>query len=97
MYGLDDNTIKSIADVFAKYPQIQEVILYGSRARGDYREGSDIDLTIKGDSLDNALLYRIEEDIEDLSLPYLFDICIYSELRNPQFIHSIDTEGVSFS
>ena len=48
-FGLTDETITKINTVFVKYSEIEEVVLYGSRAKGNYREGSDIDLTLKGD------------------------------------------------
>ncbi len=52
MYGLKEKHIKAINSVFSKYPQIEKTILYGSRAKGNYRNGSDIDLTLVGDDLD---------------------------------------------
>lgn len=48
-YGLKQPTIVAITDVFKKYPQIDCAILYGSRAKGNFRPNSDIDLTLKGD------------------------------------------------
>lgn len=96
MFGLTDNTIMLINGVLAKYPQVKEAIIYGSRARGDYRNGSDIDLTLKGEDISNTILSKLEWDIDDLLLPYFFDISIYSKLHNPAFINSIDTEGKVF-
>ena len=51
MFGLDTDTIRNIKDCFAKIPQIQKVLLYGSRAKGNYKNGSDIDLTLIGKNL----------------------------------------------
>lgn len=93
MFGLSSHTVSSLCGVFSKYPQIEEVVIYGSRARGTYHEGSDIDLTIKGKEMRRNILYKLEEDIEDLLLPYCFDISIYAELRDPDFINSINREG----
>ncbi len=93
MFGLPSHTLSSLCGVFSKYPQIEEVVIYGSRARGTHHEGSDIDLTIKGKEMRRNVLYRIEEDIENLLLPYCFDISIYAELRDPDFINSINREG----
>lgn len=47
-FGLKDETIEHVHDVFSRFPQIEEVIIYGSRAKGTYRNGSDIDLTNGG-------------------------------------------------
>ena len=57
MYGLKEKHIKAINSVFSKYPQIEKAILYGSRAKGNYRNGSDIDLTLVGDNLDLKTLF----------------------------------------
>lgn len=93
MFGLPDDTIRTLHDVFARHKEIQEVVIFGSRARGDCREGSDIDLSLKGKDITHDVLYRLEEDLDSLLLPYLFDISIYAELHNPDFINSIDREG----
>ncbi|MCW8840372.1 MAG: nucleotidyltransferase domain-containing protein [Gammaproteobacteria bacterium] len=76
--GLSEETIRQINTVFAAHPEIERVILYGSRAKGNYRPGSDIDLTITGEPLSLTQLARIEEELDDLLLPYKIDL---SELR----------------
>ena len=59
-YGLSAQTVKKIRDVLVRYPQVEEAALYGSRARGDYKNGSDIDLTLRGgDALTHTILSRI--------------------------------------
>ena len=59
-YGLSAQTLQKICDVFANYPQVEEAVLYGSRARGDYKNGSDIDLTLRGgDALTHIILSLI--------------------------------------
>jgi uncharacterized protein len=60
--GLSDATVQAIRDVLQRYPQVHQAILYGSRAIGTYKSGSDIDLTLK-------VLYRIMDDLDDLLLP----------------------------
>ncbi|MBS0626813.1 MAG: nucleotidyltransferase domain-containing protein, partial [Verrucomicrobia bacterium] len=45
-YGLNELTIQKITDVFTKFPSIEKVVLYGSRAKGNYKNGSDIDLCL---------------------------------------------------
>jgi predicted nucleotidyltransferase len=50
-YGLKDDVVKKIINVFSKYPQIEKAVLYGSRAKGNYKNGSDIDLTLFGENL----------------------------------------------
>lgn len=81
-YGLNEQIIKQINSVFAHYPEVEQVILYGSRAKGTYKNGSDIDLTLKGNSLDLAIINKISSDIDDLLLPYSVDISIFSQISN---------------
>jgi predicted nucleotidyltransferase len=50
-FGLSNATLEKFHSVFSKYPEIEEVLIYGSRAKGNYREGSDIDITLKGKML----------------------------------------------
>jgi len=67
--GLSPETIKKIHQVFTCYRGVDLVRLYGSRAKGNYRDGSDIDLTIMGDALSSSRLLRIEKELDDLLLP----------------------------
>lgn len=69
-------------------------MLYGSRAKGNYRNGSDIDLTLIGDQLNYSQLSGIESDIDDLFLPYSFDISIFKDIDNPDLVEHINRVGV---
>ncbi|MDN4165180.1 nucleotidyltransferase domain-containing protein [Cytophagales bacterium LB-30] len=80
-------------DVFEKYPQIECAILYGSRAKGNYRPNSDIDLTLKGEHLDLSLLIKIENELDDLLLPYKMDLSIHHQIKNQELIEHIDRVG----
>jgi len=93
-YGLSERTLKTLDSIFKMYPGIKEVILYGSRAKGNYRPGSDIDITLKTTSIFcwNDLL-RISSDFEDSSLPYFVDVSIYDTLRNSDLTDHIDRVG----
>ena len=93
-YGLTRNAIDSLNDIFSHYGQIQAVILYGSRAIGNFREGSDIDLTLLGDNLDTALVHKITNDIDNRMLPWLFDISVFSQIQNPDLIDHINHVGI---
>lgn len=95
-YGLNEQIIKQINSVFAHYPEVEQVILYGSRAKGTYKNGSDIDLTLKGNSLDLAIINKISNDIDDLLLPYSFDISIFSQISNADLVDHISRVGVVF-
>jgi predicted nucleotidyltransferase len=95
-YGLNEKTIESIKAVFTRYKQIDQVILYGSRALGNFKNGSDIDLTLVGNGLSFSTMNKIWNDLDDLLLPYTFDLSIYSELINTDLIEHIETNGIVF-
>lgn len=93
-YGLDDKYFDKLISVFPRHPEVESVILYGSRAKGNYKPFSDIDLTLKGKTLTRQLLGRIFTEIDDLLLPFFLDISIYSKLTDKGFIEAIDKTGV---
>ena len=95
-YGLEDSTIEKICSVFDQFPSISKAVLYGSRAKGNYKKGSDIDLCLVGKDIDQVLIYRIEQSLDDLLLPYQFDLSAYSSLSNKDLIDHIDRIGVIF-
>lgn len=92
MYGLSENTIKRIIQVFEEHENIDQAIIYGSRAKGNYREGSDIDLSLKGELSFDALL-RIESQLDELMLPYKIDLSNYGSISNQDLIDHIDRVG----
>ena len=95
-YGLSAQALEKIRDVFTRYPQIEEAVLYGSRARGDYKNGSDIDLTLRGgDALTHTILSRIANDLDDQLLPYTIDLSIFKNIRNPEMVDQIKRVGVA--
>jgi len=88
-YGLPANTIEAINGIFKQYSAVKEVILYGSRAKGNYHNGSDVDLTMLGGDLDLNTQYRIENDLDDLLLPYKIDLSVKSNIENPELLDHI--------
>lgn len=95
-YGLSDETVARIQAVLARFEAVEEAILYGSRAMGTQREGSDIDLTLKGDRLDLSTLQRLDEALDALLLPYTFDLSIYHWLQQEDLREHIRRVGISF-
>lgn len=93
--GLPAASIMAIQQVFHSYPGIRQAILYGSRAKGNFRPGSDIDLTVRGDLTYQQLL-RIETELDDLLLPYKIDLSLCELLDNPALIEHIDRVGKLF-
>lgn len=96
-YGLSETTLQKICSVFNRYPQIDKAILYGSRAKGNFKNGSDIDLTLLGgDDLTFEILYRIISDIDNLLLPYTIDLSIFNEINDEDVIDHIRRVGLTF-
>jgi predicted nucleotidyltransferase len=93
-FGISKKNINEIKQVFSNYADIKEVILYGSRALGKQREGSDIDITFIGKNLDLNFLNKISIDLDDLLLPYKFDLSIFSTIDNIDLLDHIERVGI---
>lgn len=94
--GLDAATREKILAIFAAFPAVERVVLYGSRAKGTYKAGSDIDLTLVGDRLTAGLRADIADALDELLLPYCVDISLYAEIENDALRAHIDRVGVVF-
>ena len=92
-FGLKDVEISALCNVLASVPEVEEAIIYGSRARGTNRISSDIDITLKGSNLTYLQLALLDAKIDDLYLPYFVDLSLFSMLRNTDLIESIEREG----
>lgn len=96
-FGLNEATIRKICQVLSHYPQVEKAILYGSRAKGNFKNGSDIDLTLYGGAdLTLNVLYKIMDELDDLLLPYIIDLSIYNTISDPDVIEHIQRVGVTF-
>ena len=95
MFGLKDHIINMIREVFVQYPEVEKVLIYGSRARGDYKEGSDIDLSMIGD-----ISYRTEASIwgkiDDLPMLYMCDLSRLAHIKNENLVEHINRVGKVF-
>jgi len=92
-YGLSPNHIVKITDIFKQFPEIEAALLYGSRAKGSYKQSSDIDISLKGKNLDLLSLSKINNMLDDLMLPYKFDISIYHQIYNADLLDHIKRVG----
>jgi predicted nucleotidyltransferase len=95
VFGLPDKTIGLINGIFAEYPGIEKVLIYGSRARGDYRNGSDIDLTMIGDISFRDEIH-IGSLIDDLPIPYMCDLSNLKNIKNENLVEHIERVGLVF-
>lgn len=81
-FGLSLAAVEKIRAVFAIHPEVQKAVLYGSRARGNCKIGSDIDLTMYGDHLNHHILLKIINELDDLLLPWMIDLSIFRQIDN---------------
>ena len=92
-YGLTDIELQKLQEVFLRNPHIKAVILYGSRAKWTYRPFSYVDITLVGEELTKRDLNRLMTDVDDLLLPYRFDISLLHTLKNEALREHIDRVG----
>lgn len=95
-YGLKSDAIAQINGILATHSEIEQAILYGSRALGNFRDSSDIDLCLVGETLTLTELLKIENELDDLLLPYKIDLSLFHALDNPDLIDHIQRVGVMF-
>ena len=95
-HGLPNDTVARIHGVLKRYRQVEKAVLYGSRAKGNYQTGSDIDLTLHGQALSLGLLGSIDSDLDDLLLPYTIDLSIFETLENADLRQHIERVGRVF-
>lgn len=96
-YGLPPAVVPKISAVLARFPQVDSATLYGSRAKGSYKSGSDIDLTLHGGAdLTLNVVYRILNNLDDLLLPYTIDLSIFHDIGDPDVVAHIRRVGVLF-
>ena len=93
-FGLPERTVNELLEYFKTKPYIEKVCIYGSRAKGTYRTGSDIDFAIWTDAHDKFTAIRWE--LDDLPTPYMFDVTDYKALTHEGMKKSIDTDGKLF-
>ena len=98
-FGLRLKVVESMQAVLATFPQIETAILYGSRAKGNYKNGSDIDLTLKlkpGIEPSLSLLYAVDEALDNLDLIYTIDLSLLDHIKNPNLLDHIQRVGQVF-
>lgn len=92
-FGLRLSDVESIRKTLANHQEIEKAIVYGSRAKGNYKTTSDIDLTLFGKKLNSKIISNLDCQIDDLLLPYTFDISIMTQISNPDLIEHIKRVG----
>ena len=95
-FGLSDTVIRELQDVFRCHANIKKFLIFGSRSKGNYRTGSDIDLAIVGNDIDYNQLLGILCEIDDLELLYSVDLLDYQKKRGTPIGDHIDRVGQVF-
>jgi predicted nucleotidyltransferase len=95
-FGLDARTINLFHRVFTQHPEVESVIIYGSRAMGTHREGSDIDLTLVGQQVTERLCSKLWLELDELNTPYLIDLSVFHNIQSKSLLEHIERVGAEF-
>jgi predicted nucleotidyltransferase len=96
-FGLQEGDLQNIIDILQQQPEVEEALIFGSRAKGNYRTGSDVDLAVKGDEINLRILTHLSYLLnEETVMPYQFDVLDYHSIRNAELVKHIDRAGISF-
>jgi predicted nucleotidyltransferase len=93
IFGVKREIIKAITDIIYLNNKVEQIIIFGSRAKGNFKKGSDIDLAIICNQLSLGELLKIKSDINELPIPYKVDIVDYNEIKNLELIDHINNVG----
>lgn len=95
MFGLKASDIECIIEVLDKYPEIEEAVIFGSRAMDKHKKGSDIDIALKGKELESTVTEVMGKLNNETPLPYIFDILDYRAITNIDLKNHIDRVGIA--
>jgi predicted nucleotidyltransferase len=95
-HGLSDPTVERICEVLARFPAVRKAVLFGSRAKGTAKRCSDIDLALYGEGPDWRVLGRIEDELDDLLLPYTFSLLRHDGQTHSEMAAHIARVGIPF-
>ena len=98
MFGLKNEDIKTVKKILAKYRQVASGFIFGSRAKGNFKPGSDVDIALKGVRIDQKVITKISSELnEKTTMPYHFDVLNYKAIQNGDLISHIDRVGKKFN
>lgn len=96
-YGLLESDINNVISTLLKNQNIHKIVLFGSRAKGTFKDGSDVDIALKGADLKLVDIINVSLEIDKLFLPYKFDFVIYDRIKEKTLIEHIDRVGIVLS
>jgi predicted nucleotidyltransferase len=95
-FGIEDADLETIIEVISDVAEVNEIIIFGSRAKGTFRRGSDVDLALKGQQLTTHTISHISNILnEETTMPYHFDVINYHTINNVHLCEHIDRVGRS--
>ena len=92
-YGLTETQLKNILNTFKQFKEIEEVILFGSRAMNTFKPTSDIDIALKGTITLNTIS-NLQAQLEEVNIIFPFDVVNYHSISNPDFLTHINRYGI---
>jgi predicted nucleotidyltransferase len=95
-FGLPQTTTCTIREILAKVPAVEKAVIYGSRAKGNDRPGSDIDLTLIGQGLDLDMLGKIATQLDESPIPYQVDLSLFDQIDHAGLRDHIERVGKVF-
>ncbi|TVR39251.1 MAG: nucleotidyltransferase domain-containing protein [Cryomorphaceae bacterium] len=96
MFGLKDSDIEAMNHVLRAFPGIEEAVIFGSRAMGNYRRGSDVDIALFGEGVDVDTAQKVAWQLnEETLMPYRFDVLSYANISNPDLRDHIRRVGLT--
>ncbi|MBP1593227.1 MAG: restriction endonuclease subunit [Bacteroidetes bacterium] len=95
-FGLEIQVIENIISVLEQHPKVDKAFVFGSRAKGNYRPDSDIDIAIKGNEITTDDIIAISVAIETIGITHKFDIIDYNSIKEPALKEHIDRVGIEF-
>lgn len=94
MFGLLDRDMIYIHKALEHFEEIEKAIIFGSRAMGNYKKGSDVDIAIIGEDVTSKTIFKLDDYLNEVyPLPYFFDIIQYNSIKNEKLIEHINNEG----
>jgi predicted nucleotidyltransferase len=93
VFGIKESSMDILKTIFSKYNQVEEVIIYGSRSKGNFTERSDLDIVICKSKIDRHLVGKILFDIDNSNFPYTVDIQILEKIKSKSLLEHIIRVG----
>jgi predicted nucleotidyltransferase len=95
-FGLKSEQGKFILQVLARFTEVESAKIFGSRAKGNYKKGSDVDLVLFGEKIDDKTIFQISDWLNERStIPLIFDLLDYKKINNQSLKEHIDRVGIT--